>query len=145
MRMTRKLDLHSMLLDYGLKNSPARLKILTLCVNAEVPLDVAQVHQKLAGKVHLATVYRTLERFVTAGLLVRIDFQEGKFRYEYLHSHHHHAVCESCGQVDDVRDTLTEIDAIENRVKRHSGFKVTKHTLELFGICRPCQQKGLYV
>lgn len=144
MRMTRITKQAELLVTHGIKISPARLSVLSACMGANVPLDASQVYEKLGGKVHLATVYRTLEKFVSLGLLERIDFQEGKFRYEYLHMHHHHAVCESCGKVDDVSDTLTEIGAIENRVKRGTGFKVIKHSLELFGICHTCQQKGHY-
>lgn len=145
MRMTRTNTQLELLTSHGIKSSPARLRVLSVCMASQLPLDASQVYEKLDGEIHLATVYRTLEKFVSLGLLERIDFQEGKFRYEYLHSHHHHAVCESCGNVDDVSDSLTEIGAIESRVKRGTGFKVIKHTLELFGICQSCQQKGLYV
>ncbi len=145
MRMTRTDAINQVLFSKGLKPSTARTIILRICMDSDLPLDVDQVAGKLGTKAHLATVYRTLEKFVSAGILERIDFQEGKFRYEYMHGHHHHAVCNICGKVEDVVDTLTEVFAIENRLQQESGFRVTKHALELFGICNKCQRSNTYV
>jgi Fe2+ or Zn2+ uptake regulation protein len=131
-----------LLISKGLEATPARVQILALCMSSELPLDVNSVADKIGTKAHLATVYRNLEMFVAARILERIDFQEGKFRYEYLRSHHHHAVCTICGSVEDVKDTTTEVKAIEDRVHKESGFTVTKHMIELFGLCNKCQKKG---
>ncbi len=144
MRMIRNSKVLSILLDHNLKPSRARLGILTICLNSDTPLDVTQVSDKLAGHTHLSTVYRTLEKFVSVGILERIDFQEGKFRYEFMHGHHHHAVCNSCGSVEDVSDSSSEIEALERRLSKQSGFSVTKHVLELFGLCHKCQRSHHY-
>ena len=113
-------------------------------MQSDLPLDVETVAQKLGAKAHLSTIYRTLEKFVSVGILERIDFQEGKFRYEFMHDHHHHAVCNSCGKVEDIVDTETQVASVEKQLSRLSGFSVTKHILELFGICKNCQKKGIY-
>jgi Fe2+ or Zn2+ uptake regulation protein len=140
--MTRTM-LSQLLLQKGLKATPRRLKILSACVNESIPLDVNDVAKKVGSTVHLATVYRTLEKLVTVGILEQVDFQEGKLRYEYAHHHHHHAVCAKCGSVEDVKDAGIEV--VETNLKKQTGFLVTKHTLELFGICLNCQKKGTYV
>lgn len=145
MRMTRTVDINSLLDQSGLKPSKARVQILGICMTSHTPVDVNFVAEKMGNNAHLATVYRTLEKFVGSGILERIDFQEGKFRYEYIHSHHHHAVCSGCGKVEDVHDSHSEVKAIEDRVHKESGFTVTKHALELFGICNKCQKKGPHV
>ena len=134
--MTRN-DLNKLLSGKGLKPTAPRLAILSACAGETVPLDVHDVAGKVGDQVHLATIYRTLEKFVTVGILERIDFQEGKFRYEFVHAHHHHAVCDSCGKVEDVTDA--GIEAIESHIKKNSGFLVIKHTVELFGLCHTCQ------
>lgn len=133
-----------LLISKGLEATPARVQILSICMDSKLPLDVNFVAEKMGSKAHLATVYRTLEKFVTVGILERIDFQEGKFRYEYMHSHHHHAVCNSCGKVEDIAESSRELKAIEKRLSSDSGFSVTKHILELFGLCNKCQKKGIY-
>ena len=112
-------------------------------MSSDLPLEVSGVAKELGSRAHLATIYRTLEKLVKVGLLERIDFQEGKFRYEYVKSHHHHAVCTECGKVEDVIEEGSEIEAIESRVKKESGFAVKRHILELFGICNKCRMKGI--
>lgn len=144
MRMTRSDLLVKILEDVGLKPSSARLQILDICMTSSQPLDVDTVISKLGDTIHLATVYRTLEKFVHLDLLEKIDFQEGKFRYEYMQDHHHHAICNSCGRVQDIMDTDTGIVDMKNDVSSKLGFKVTKHVIELFGICTKCQKKGIY-
>lgn len=135
---------NDLLTSKGLEATPARSQILSICMKSELPVDVNYVKAKIGKHAHLATVYRTLERLVDTGLIERVDFQEGKFRYEYHRSHHHHAVCNDCGNVEDVADTVAEVKAIEGRLRKESGFLVTKHALELFGTCNKCQKKGLH-
>jgi Fur family ferric uptake transcriptional regulator len=132
------------LADHALEVTPARLAILDICLRSDLPLDVQAVASKLGKRsAHLATVYRTLERFVAAGILERIDFQEGKFRYEYKRSHHHHAICEGCGSVQDIEND--DLASLEQKVRGESGFVVRRHTLEFFGLCNKCHQKGTHV
>lgn len=145
MRMTRINQINQIFSSKQLKPSAARTNILGICMNSNLPLDVNSVAAKMGKKAHLATVYRTLEKLVSVSILERIDFQEGKFRYEFMHAHHHHAVCSGCGKVEDVQDTHAEVAAIEKRVSKAIGFKVVKHTLELFGLCNKCQRSNHYV
>lgn len=129
-----------LLTDAGIEFTKARARILEICMGAKHPLTVAEVAGKVGATAHLATIYRTLEKFASANLLARIDFQEGKFRYEYVHDHHHHAVCEACGRVSEVQDK--KLEDMMDRIKVESGFNITRHALELFGLCRSCQKKG---
>lgn len=126
--------------DAGIEATAARTRVLDVCLNANSPLSVADVAKKVGGTAHLATIYRTLEKLATANLLTRVDFQEGKFRYEYVHDHHHHAVCEGCGKVAEVQDD--KLENMMDKIKVENGFSITRHALELFGLCQSCQQKG---
>ena len=128
------------LMNAGIDSTPARIHILNICLKAKSPLSVADVAARAGNSAHLATIYRTLETFATAHILVRVDFQEGKFRYEYVHDHHHHAVCENCGKVAEVQDE--KLENMMDKIKVEKGFSITRHALELFGLCRSCQQKG---
>lgn len=140
MRMTRNDEISQILSSKNLKPSIARTLILRICMNSNLPLDVDSVASNMGTKAHLATVYRTLEKFVSAGILEKVDFQEGKFRYEFMHDHHHHAICNSCGKVEDVEDKGIEV--IESSIKSKTGFTVTRHALELFGLCNKCQRSN---
>lgn len=138
--MTRNEEIKEILVSKKLKPSSARMLILGICMNSDLPLDVDTVVEKMGKKAHLATIYRTLEKFVSVHILERIDFQEGKFRYEFMHDHHHHAICNSCGKVEDVEDKGIEV--IESSIKSKTGFTVTRHALELFGLCNKCQRSN---
>lgn len=132
----------SILRDAGLEPTPARVKILDICLNSDLPLEVSEVASSVGRHAHLATVYRTLEKLVTLGILVRVDFHEGKFRYEFPRTHHHHAICESCGKIEDIKNSEAELTSIEKSVTSESGFVVSRHVMELFGLCNKCQKMG---
>lgn len=140
MRMIRKAS--DLLVHKKIEATPARVKILSAAMSSDIPLEAIEVAAIIGDSAHLATIYRTLEKFVKAGILERVDFQEGKFRYEFVRHHHHHAVCESCGKIENVEDE--GIEAIESRVRRESGFLVRKHAIELFGLCSICQKRGIH-
>jgi Fur family ferric uptake transcriptional regulator len=136
--MTRTEQITSILLSKKIKASPARMHLLDVFMSSAFPLDVDAVIKKVGSTIHLATIYRTIDKFVLAGILERVDFQEGKFRYEFMHDHHHHAICNGCGKVEDISDD--GLNKIESNIKAQTGFSVTRHTLELFGLCKTCQR-----
>ena len=59
MRMTRK-DIISLLQLKGVKPSAARLQIMQICCDSDLPLDVQEVATLLKNEIHLSTIYRTL-------------------------------------------------------------------------------------
>lgn len=85
-----------------------------------------------------ATIFRALDLFASLGLVERVDLPDGEHAYVACDPvHHHHAICTGCGRSLDVDDfgltgALTEIG-------RRSGFRVTAHRLEVFGLCSACQ------
>lgn len=135
-------DLQTILKNFKLKVTPARVSVLSACVHASSPQTVAEVAIAVSDHIHLSTIYRTLESFVELGILTRIDFQEGYFRYEYVHDHHHHIVCESCGKISEIQDQ--SLESLANELSEKAGFTLLKHNIELFGHCHKCQKKGLH-
>jgi Fur family ferric uptake transcriptional regulator len=97
---------------------------------------VAEAHDRNMD-IGRATIFRSLDVFTTLGLVERVDLPDGEHAYVACDPvHHHHAICTSCGRSTDVADhgladTLAEIG-------RRSGFQVTAHRLEIFGLCAPC-------
>ena len=88
-----------------------------------------------------ATVFRALELFASLNLVERVDLPAGEHAYVACErSHHHHAICTRCGRALDVDDQgLTDVLAA---IGRRSGFRVTTHRLEIFGLCAACQAAG---
>ena len=89
-----------------------------------------------------ATVFRALELFVDLGVVERVDLPTGEHAYVACTpggAHHHHIVCSSCGRASDVEDC--GLQAAVERAGNETGYEVTHHRLELFGICPDCQAR----
>lgn len=124
-----------------MKSTAGRQGILAALQQTDTPLDISEIKTYLHKQhinINLATIYRTINTFVKAGLVHQIEFQEGKFRYEFSSlPHHHHAVCTKCGSVEDIQNC--DMGDMEEKVRKAINFKVTNHTSEFYGVCRKCQ------
>ena len=105
--------------------------------------DVLAIVRTKVESLGLATVYRTLELFSELSVLHKMDFGDGRSRYEInvaSDSHyHHHLVCQSCGTVKEFDDDL--LDAVEEAIMKKEKFKIVDHQLKFFGFCAECQKK----
>jgi len=88
-----------------------------------------------------ATVYRTLNLMVDAGVLRRLDFDEGA-QYEVVmgRPRHEHLVCEQCGQILEFRDP--DLDARLAEAGENLGFQPHRHQLIVWGTCTHCREVG---
>lgn len=100
--------------------------------------DLVADARRLQPGIGRATVFRALELFTSLGLVERVDLPGGDHAYVACDPvHHHHAICTGCGRSLDVDDLgLTGVLA---EMGRRSGFRVTAHRLEVFGLCTACQ------
>ena len=124
----------------GIESTPARQAILHIVGEHERPIDVTSIlasldrHHIKADKV---TIYRILDLLADKGLIARLEFQEGKFRYEVLKSDHHHLICLQCGKIADIEDNW--IEDLEKEIKKKKNFLVQRHAIEFYGLCADCQ------
>ena len=87
----------------------------------------------------LATVYRVLTQFETAGLVNRHRFEGGNSVFELDHGHHHdHMVCVECGRVDEFVDEV--IEERQRAIAQRLDYEMTDHSLYIYGICPTCQR-----
>lgn len=85
-----------------------------------------------------ATVYRSVEMLVNAGLLDRIEFADGTHRYRVCgDEHHHHLTCTSCHCVVDVDVCIPPEQFAALTEKTH--FSIEGHSITLFGRCAACR------
>ncbi len=92
-------------------------------------------------RIGYATVYRTMKLLKDRGLALESHFQDGEARYEStLGMHHHdHLICEGCGKIEEFEET--RIEALQSAVARQFNFSITRHKMELYGLCQDCQQQ----
>lgn len=128
--------------DYKL--TPQRKIILeAFTENANKHLSAEDVYSIVKVKhpeMGLATVYRTLEILAQLDILQKMNFGDGRSRYELSHHsdhHHHHLICLNCGNVTEFEDDLLE--SLEFAVSKKTGFKVVDHQLKLYGYCKTCK------
>ncbi|MDR3562744.1 MAG: Fur family transcriptional regulator [Negativicutes bacterium] len=106
--------------------------------------DIYHIVREQTPEIGLATVYRTLELLGELDILKKLDFGDGRHRYEINETstphHHHHLICLSCGMVKEFGDDLLE--TLETAVARKSNFKIVDHQLKFYGYCQGCQAKS---
>jgi|TARA_B110000444_G_scaffold237779_1_gene250803 Fur family ferric uptake transcriptional regulator len=128
----------------GLKVTLPRVKILQIMESTETKhLSAEDVYKALIEAdedVGLATVYRVLTQFESAGLVMRHHFEGGSSVFELTTiDHHDHIVCQTCGRVEEFYDDV--IESQQEMVAKKYGFRITDHSMYLYGICKDCQAK----
>ncbi len=123
----------------GLKVTVPRLKILELLeksgerhVSAE---DVYRMLLEAGDEIGLATVYRVLTQFETAGLVERHHFEDGYSVFELNRGQHHdHIICIFCGRVEEFIDET--IERQQSKIAQEKGFEIGDHSLTIYGRCK---------
>lgn len=132
----------------GLKVTAPRLKMLELLEKTgDRHLTAEGIYRLLleAGEeIGLATVYRALTQFETAGLVTRHHFEGGQAVFELERGpHHDHIVCIHCGRVEEFHDEV--IEKRQRSIAEKLGFNLSDHTLTLYGECNApaCKNKNI--
>ncbi len=128
----------------GLKVTVPRLKILELLEHAKTRhLSAEDIYKTLleSGEdIGLATVYRVLTQFESAGLVKRQNFEDTYSVFELNQGpHHDHLVCIKCGKVDEFVDKA--IERRQKMVAQRANYQMTDHSLIIYGICNKCFTK----
>jgi Fur family ferric uptake transcriptional regulator len=127
--------------DVGLKITLPRLKILQIFEQSKAHhLSAEEIYKalnELGEDVGLATVYRVLTQFETAGLIHRHYFEGGHSVYELSQgAHHDHLVCVKCAHVVEFVDEM--IEQRQAMIAERARFKMTDHALTIYGLCPDC-------
>ena len=124
-----------------LKHSKQRNFIIEEFLQMKTHVSAEELYSQLKSMDHnpgLATVYRTLNLLKDAALVDQKQFSDGKSVFEVMEpgSHHDHLICLTCHKVIEFENE--EIERLQEQVAKKLGFKLTKHSLELFGHCSDC-------
>jgi Fur family ferric uptake transcriptional regulator len=124
----------------GFRITKPRQEILdVLSGHPQSVAEIFSVLKKSNVNIDKVTVYRTLDCFTHLGIVDKTQFKDKTAKFELVSrsDHHHHLVCDICGEVEDI--PLDE-EILLKQVTKHSSFQVNSHSLEFFGICSNCQQ-----
>ena len=90
-------------------------------------------------KISRATVYRTLQWMVEAGIARKVDFGEGRFRFEhsYRHPRHFHLICKTCNKSFEFLSS--DIEALIEEIANARRFASRQSVVQIYGTCEECQ------
>ncbi len=143
MAATTNHELKKVLREHELKATSQRIALLKLLNSTNEHFDAEEIYfelHKQQKNVSRATVYRSLEALVDQQLVSKLDFGDGRMRYERSREddeHHDHLICEQCGKVIEFFNL--EMEAQQLSVCEDHDFIPSTHTMYIFGICAECQ------
>ncbi|MBC7141425.1 MAG: transcriptional repressor [Rhodobacteraceae bacterium] len=128
----------------GLRMTGQRRVIAQVLEESDDHPDAEGLYQRACAvdpKISLATVYRTLKIFDEAGILDKLEFGDGRARYEDAErAHHDHLIDLTTGAVIEFVDE--EIEALQEKIAARLGYRLKGHRLELFGVPAKPGRKG---
>ena len=120
----------------GLRMTGQRRTIAEVLEEADDHPDVEELHARAAARdarISIATVYRTVKLFEEAGILDKLEFGDGRARYEDAErDHHDHLIDMNSGEVIEFVDP--EIEALQKQIAAKLGYRLVDHRLELYGV-----------
>ncbi|MGP6088814.1 Fur family transcriptional regulator [Antarctobacter jejuensis] len=120
----------------GLRMTEQRRTIADVLEGANDHPDVEELYARASDRdpnISIATVYRTVKLFEEAGILERVDFGDGRARYEDAEREHHdHLIDLNSGEVIEFVDP--EIEALQEKIAEKLGYRLKGHRMELYGV-----------
>jgi Fur family ferric uptake transcriptional regulator len=126
----------------GLKITAPRIKILEILEKSQNKhLTADDIYKELLlnnTEVGVATIYRVLTQFEQVGIVNKLNFENNQAIFELSDAQHHdHIVCTNCGKIEEFNDNT--IEKCQEKIADKFGFKLTDHSLYLYGLCKDCQ------
>ena len=140
--MDRQLPDLSSLRPAGSKRSSKRDRVLEVFLHQEGHVsadDLFDLVRREAAGIGRATVYRTLQWMVSAGVARKVDFGEGRSRFEasYRHPRHFHLICNTCHSSSEFLSS--DIESLLEEIAGARNFSTTQATVQIYGVCEQCR------
>jgi Fur family ferric uptake transcriptional regulator len=127
----------------GLRMTEQRRVIARVLEESDDHPDVEQLYARASAVdsgISIATVYRTVKLFEEAGILDRLEFGDGRARYEDAErDHHDHLIDMNSGEVIEFVDP--EIEVLQEKIAAKLGYELRGHRMELFGVPKKTTKK----
>ncbi|MCI3029985.1 Fur family transcriptional regulator [Desemzia incerta] len=125
----------------NIRITPQRYGILEYLIEHDSHPTADEIYKALSDRfpsMSVATVYNNLRLFTEIGFVKEMRFGDASSRFDFATTEHYHAVCENCGKVEDIY--YPGLEDVESVTADLTGFKITHHRLEIYGLCMDCQK-----
>jgi Fur family ferric uptake transcriptional regulator len=120
----------------GLRITGQRRIIADVLQESDDHPDVEELYARASAQddnISIATVYRTVKLFEESGILEKVEFGDGRARYEDAEREHHdHLIDMNTGEVIEFVDP--EIEELQEKIAQRLGYQLKGHKLELYGV-----------
>ena len=121
--------------------TPQRIAVLKILADSQEHPTVEQIYEQVITDfptTSLATVYKTVTLLKQLGQILEIGFGDSGSRYDGIRPEPHpHLICQDCNKILDPQ--LASIDQMTQQLTQDTGFHITSHRLDFFGICPECR------
>lgn len=123
--------------------TPQRLAILSILAGSENHPSVEEIYTEVRRKfptTSIATVYKTIALLKELNEVLELGFPDGSNRYDGNKPYPHpHAICVKCKKIMDPE--ISSVDKLSEEMKQKTGYLLSYHRLDFFGLCLECQGK----
>jgi Fur family peroxide stress response transcriptional regulator len=124
--------------------TPQRIAVLKILASSEGHPSVEEIYEEVKKDfptTSLATVYKTVTLLKELNEVLELGFPEGSNRYDGSKPYPHpHLICTKCRKIMD--PDLESLEGVTKELTSETGFQITSHRLDFFGICPDCQRKS---
>jgi len=126
--------------EHHIRVTPQREAIISYLIESEEHPTAEKIYADLSPhfpQMSVATVYNNLRLLVDLKLIQEMSSNDAATHFDFMLHPHSHAICTNCGKIVDFDyEGLSDVAAVATA---ETGFKVSGHHLEVYGLCPDCQ------
>jgi Fur family peroxide stress response transcriptional regulator len=128
--------------EYGHRITPQRMAVIRTLIHNSGHMSIERVYDQVKADfpmTSLSTIYKTTTLLKEMGELIELSIPNSGSYYDCLNPFPHpHLVCNNCSSIIDV--DVGSLSDLPQKVSMETGYQITSHRLDFFGICPQCQQ-----
>jgi Fur family peroxide stress response transcriptional regulator len=134
-------EMLSKLKGHYFRITPQRLAVLKVLAASDAHPSVERIYDTVRAQfptTSIATIYKTVALLRQENEVLEISFPDGSNRYDGNKPYPHpHLICTRCKKIID--PDLSSLDDLAKEITKETGFQISTHRLDFFGLCRECQ------
>lgn len=140
----REAECSRLLRAKDIRTTRQRMSVLTTLVGSDTPLTAEEIYVRVRERcpsVSFSTIYRVLDTLCEKNVLTKSGLMEGgRAMYEVTPlTHRHNLICTRCHRITPLQDC--PLEEYETNVEKTTGYTVSGHKLEVYGVCPQCKRK----